>query len=213
MVFVFTSEREIEKGCKVANARCSKRDHRAPILFRQFPQTFSYSTNRLLEAKQGVGRRRRREALLLLRRHRHYFSRERANVSTSLGEAYVCAACCLIDSVRDRSFQGLSPGRKLLHTAAANTNHALRCDAMRCDAFLPRDDEQPSQVASGGSAIRCFVVVVETGVVCLFESDRTCYRSSLTENNQRPGRGGAVCGPGHVGDLLDGWIFTTTAPR
>jgi hypothetical protein len=38
--------REIEKGCKVANARCSpRRDHLAPILFPQFPQIFSYKIN------------------------------------------------------------------------------------------------------------------------------------------------------------------------
>jgi hypothetical protein len=36
-------EREIEKGCKVANARCSpRRNHLAPILFWKLPQIFSY---------------------------------------------------------------------------------------------------------------------------------------------------------------------------
>jgi hypothetical protein len=38
--------REIEKGCKVTNARCSpKRDHLAPILLRKLPQIISYKIN------------------------------------------------------------------------------------------------------------------------------------------------------------------------
>jgi hypothetical protein len=40
------AEREIEKGCKVANARCSpRRDHLAPLFFSMFCKRFSYKIN------------------------------------------------------------------------------------------------------------------------------------------------------------------------